>query len=169
MKKTSNWIWGKVWLLNISQHNKKEQDKTCSIHKLNTMKKHKKIECSSLKSVMNTLNGGQGWIRTTEVVDGRFTVCSLWPLGNLPIFNYKKMELVDGLEPPTCWLQISCSTNWATPASQRSIIITHQNEIVKCFLKLFLNFFWHFFKLLILRASCTKIKVVYWGGEWNKK
>ena len=28
--------------------------------------------------------GGQGWIRTTEVGDGRFTVCSLWPLGNLP-------------------------------------------------------------------------------------
>ena len=26
--------------------------------------------------------GGRGWIRTTEVVDGRFTVCSLWPLGN---------------------------------------------------------------------------------------
>ena len=43
--------------------------------------------------------GGQGWIRTTEVVDGRFTVCSLWPLGNLPKYN---MELVDGLEPPTC-------------------------------------------------------------------
>ena len=31
------------------------------------------------------LSGGQGWIRTIEVVDGRFTVCSLWPLGNLPI------------------------------------------------------------------------------------
>ena len=30
--------------------------------------------------------GGQGWIRTTEVCDGRFTVCSLWPLGNLPTF-----------------------------------------------------------------------------------
>ena len=28
--------------------------------------------------------GGQGWIRTIEVTDGRFTVCSLWPLGNLP-------------------------------------------------------------------------------------
>ncbi len=28
---------------------------------------------------------GQGWIRTTEVCDGRFTVCSLWPLGNLPL------------------------------------------------------------------------------------
>ena len=46
--------------------------------------------------------GGSGWIRTTEVRDNRFTVCPLWPLGNTPIFNYKKMELVDGLEPPTC-------------------------------------------------------------------
>ena len=30
--------------------------------------------------------GGQGWIRTTEVCDGRFTVCSLWPLGNPSIY-----------------------------------------------------------------------------------
>ena len=29
--------------------------------------------------------GGRGWIRTTEVDDGRFTVCSLWPLGVLKI------------------------------------------------------------------------------------
>ena len=99
------------------------------------MKKYKKIECSSLKSVMNTRNGGQGWIRTTEVVDGRFTVCSLWPLGNLPILNYKKMELVDGLEPPTCWLQISCSTNWATPASQRLNTIPYENPFVNTFCK----------------------------------
>ena len=28
--------------------------------------------------------GGRGWIRTTEVTDNRFTVCSLWPLGNPP-------------------------------------------------------------------------------------
>ena len=27
-----------------------------------------------------------------------------------------RMELVIGLEPTTCWLQISCSANWATPA-----------------------------------------------------
>ena len=26
--------------------------------------------------------GGRWWIRTTEVIDDRFTVCSLWPLGN---------------------------------------------------------------------------------------
>ena len=30
--------------------------------------------------------GGQRWIRTTEDRVGRFTVCSLWPLGNLPVF-----------------------------------------------------------------------------------
>ena len=28
------------------------------------------------------MNGGGGRIRTFEVDDGRFTVCSLWPLGN---------------------------------------------------------------------------------------
>ena len=32
--------------------------------------------------------GGSGWIRTTEVVDNRFTVCPLWPLGNAPIFSF---------------------------------------------------------------------------------
>ena len=85
--------------MNTLQHNKKEQAKTCSIHKLNTMKKNKKIECSSLKSVMNTRNGGQGWIRTTEVVDGRFTVCSLWPLGNLPILTFQIQEELNILSP----------------------------------------------------------------------
>ena len=29
------------------------------------------------------------WIRTTEVIDDRFTVCSLWPLGKPSIFNYQ--------------------------------------------------------------------------------
>ena len=30
--------------------------------------------------------GGQRWIRTTEVEDVRFTVWSIWPLWNLPIY-----------------------------------------------------------------------------------
>ena len=29
--------------------------------------------------------GGEGWIRTIEANSNRFTVCSLWPLGNLSI------------------------------------------------------------------------------------
>ncbi len=35
---------------------------------------------------LNSFLGGSGWIRTTEVVDNRFTVCPLWPLGNTPIY-----------------------------------------------------------------------------------
>ena len=34
-----------------------------------------------------TANGWR-WIRTTEAICSRFTVCPLWPLGNPPIFNY---------------------------------------------------------------------------------
>ena len=33
-------------------------------------------------------SGGRGWIRTTEVTDDRFTVYSLWPLGNSPVFGF---------------------------------------------------------------------------------
>ena len=49
--------------------------------------------------------GGRGWIRTIEVWDDGFTVRCIWPLCNPP-----KMELVIGIEPTTCWLQVSCST-----------------------------------------------------------
>ena len=38
-------------------------------------------------SKVSTPDGGRGWIRTTEVSDDRFTVCSLWPLGNSPIYE----------------------------------------------------------------------------------
>ena len=68
------------------------------------------------------INGGGRRIRTFEVEDGRFTVCSLWPLGN-PSIN--KMELAIGIEPTTCWLQVSCSTYWATPASLRQDELYH--------------------------------------------
>ena len=69
---------------------------------------------------------------------GRFTVCSLWPLGHLPlnsILNKFNSEPPRGLEPPTDWLQISCSTNWATVAIQRNFenfqltLITHTLKI----------------------------------------
>ena len=33
------------------------------------------------------LLGGGRWIRTTEGIASRFTVCPLWPLGNSPIFD----------------------------------------------------------------------------------
>ena len=37
-------------------------------------------------SILWFLYGGQRWIRTTEVEDVRFTVWSIWPLWNLPIY-----------------------------------------------------------------------------------
>ena len=42
------------------------------------------VLCKRKKSnqTITLLAGGRGWIRTTEVIDDRFTVCSLWPLGN---------------------------------------------------------------------------------------
>ena len=49
-----------------------------------------------------TFSGGGGWIRTTVGIASRFTVCPLWPLGNTPVFASLSVELVDGLEPPTC-------------------------------------------------------------------
>ena len=39
------------------------------------------------------------------------------PFGRSGICPFMKLlEPVIGLEPTTCWLQISCSANWATPA-----------------------------------------------------
>ena len=32
--------------------------------------------------------GGGWWIRTTEGIASRFTVCPLWPLGKSPIYNF---------------------------------------------------------------------------------
>ena len=67
-------------------------------------------------------------------------IYSLSPLAAREI-SHIKMELVDGLEPPTCWLQISCSTDWATPAFlQRPIIIPQNHKCVKWFLKVFLYY-----------------------------
>ena len=80
----------------------------------------------------------------------RFTVCCVWPLRYLPSFLrgswlftsfppdtqtsvkcksihllhrikcFLALEPMRGLEPPTSWLQISCSTNWATSAFETS-------------------------------------------------
>ncbi len=68
-------------------------------------------------------------------------IYSLSPLATRELSHMKLcgagggVELVDGLEPPTCWLQISCSTNWATPARPSRLttshMLTHQTPFVK--------------------------------------
>ena len=46
------------------------------------------LRANKNRASFDTLSlGGRWWIRTTEVVDNRFTVCPLWPLGKPPIFT----------------------------------------------------------------------------------
>ena len=58
---------------------------------------HKRIFYKIKKRVTKTItlsSGGRGWIRTTEVIDDRFTVCSLWPLGNSSILFGEITEVI---------------------------------------------------------------------------
>ena len=84
-------------------------------------------------------HGGERRTRTFEARGERFTISWIWPLSNLPVeklliwssadhlrltLDNKKMELMKGVEPPTCWLQISCS-------SQLSYISTKINMVAR--------------------------------------
>ena len=42
------------------------------------------------------LFGGRGWIRTTEALSSRFTVCPHWPLGNTPLFCFHRADTLPG-------------------------------------------------------------------------
>ena len=43
--------------------------------------------------LLHAICGGEGRIRTSEGYAGRFTVCSLWPLGNLTVWKSPLQEL----------------------------------------------------------------------------
>ena len=76
------------------------------------------------------------------------------------------LELMAGLEPATCWLRISCSTNWATSALQfhNRIIIPQIPSFCNRFSEnIFMNF-WLYFRrkhdhILIFRVKYDKIDV----------
>ena len=71
------------------------------------------------KKLRNTLKGvPKFWWEKVDSNHRSMTqqIYSLPPLATREFSHILFLELVDGLEPPTCWLQISCSTNWATPA-----------------------------------------------------
>jgi hypothetical protein len=44
------------------------------------------IQQKSCDTFLPQLFGGSWWIRTTEALSSRFTVCPHWPLGKAPIF-----------------------------------------------------------------------------------
>ena len=69
-------------------------------------------------------------------------IYSLSPLATREI-PHIHLELVDGLEPPTCWLQISCSTNWAIPAHLTAgVSLSDINQFVNKKFFIF-SFFYH--------------------------
>ena len=42
------------------------------------------------------VSGGRGWIRTTEALSSRFTVCPHWPLGNTPLVLFGRPACLAG-------------------------------------------------------------------------
>ena len=80
-----------------------------------TLSSHKKST-----DFISTLFGGRGWIRTTEAISSRFTVCPLWPLGNSPTL-YGTSELVplgagDGTRPRNLLItnQLLCQLSYTS-------------------------------------------------------
>ena len=62
-------------------------------------------------------NVGRAGFEPAKLKNNRFTVCPRWPLEYLPYYKdrsplngEKFKEPMEGLEPTTCWLQISCSS-----------------------------------------------------------
>ena len=72
-------------------------------------------------------SNGQRWIRTIEASCSRFTVCPLWPLGNLPIiqFNIKLYKADDRTRTDNLLItnQLLCQLS--------HIGITNKKELVK--------------------------------------
>ena len=86
------------------------------------------------------------------------------------------LELMAGLEPATCWLRISCSTNWATSAlffHNRIIIPQTPAFCNRFFENIFSNFPQYFAvnskHILIFGGKYDKIDVVYQCHmKWNE-
>ena len=86
--------------------------------------------------------GGGRWIRTTEGIASRFTVCPLWPLGNSPMFNWSWWT--DSNPRPADYKSAALPTELhqhlqgQQPSSSRSDIIAEPPSFVN-------SFFHHFF------------------------
>ena len=85
-------------------------------------------------------SGGRRWIRTTEVVDNRFTVCPLWPLGNSPLLKWKWSWWTDSNPRPADYKSAALPTElhqrvgFALNASDN---IAHKYAFVKPFFEKF--------------------------------
>ena len=79
------------------------------------------------------------------------------------------MEPVDGLEPPTCSLQVSCSSSWAIPAYSRLFFLVRQFKrlfqnmnccmslITKKYIQYFFNLYLYYTKFFLKSQRVEKI------------
>ena len=99
------------------------------------------IHCAVFKEPLPFRAGGDKQNRTADPLLARQVLSQL---SYTPI-----SEPVMGLEPATCWLQISCSANWATPACVQNFswarLIVYQ--ILHCLASIF-------FKIFIFFSNC---------------
>ena len=98
---------------------------------------------SKKKLCLSAELGGGRWIRTTEGIASRFTVCPLWPLGNSPMFNWSWWT--DSNPRPADYKSAALPTELhqhsqgQQPSSSRPVIIAETPSFVN-------SFFHHFFK-----------------------
>ena len=97
----------------------------------------------SIFSRISIVFNGRRWIRTTEASCSRFTVCPLWPLGNLPIIDYKALRCTYKYFSEAC-LQKNIYVGRWTFAKQMISRKSKTFEIPTLHLKWFLTFLWGF-------------------------
>ena len=111
-------------------------------------------KCRCANWVQRHAAGGGEWIRTTEVVDNRFTVCPLWPLGNSPI-NYEILYKACPASSSGRTAQFGAGERTRTP----DLLITNQllyqlsyTSISQCLdnISYLYNIVKHFFKILTI-------------------
>ena len=79
-----------VSLFHVSFPGKTEKSAKPITSRLCGYKKDHAIDCLNKQFTLRGVfhNGGSWWIRTTEALSSRFTVCPHWPLGKAPIFGF---------------------------------------------------------------------------------
>ena len=104
--------------------------------------------------------GGGRWIRTTEAISSRFTVCPLWPLGNSPIFYSSERNAGAGRRTRTPDLLITNQLLYRlsyTGDSRGTRVLYH--VIPKCQARIYKNM--DFFCFAIVGFSGNR-KIVIW-------
>ena len=75
---------GPVFQYAENRHNSCKSYKPVAAGRRQTRRDKRKPQAFQMEKL--GVSGGRGWIRTTEALSSRFTVCPHWPLGNTPLF-----------------------------------------------------------------------------------